>query len=311
MKPLAQIRFASRVFALCLLCSGVSLFVSSAHRLALPLQLASVETPPSTSATDLSHLLAAVRAKAVTLESNSSMSAGFDSFASAHKLSPGAIHYSDYVRVRLLFEATRDAGFWNMHWSITDQPPNSDRIWAQWKSVARPSVVQQTATAECDELSALLAFLVQRSGVKGVGLFWPYPNHTVAVWTVHPPNAQPVRVVIPTSQIFLTEDDTFDTKKFDPWRQKTIYDYTRRNVPDSFELPKPLFDFFLSQLDKYAGASTEGLQQLRNLREAVFQKTLTPEAAAREALRRTAAYSSSNEDRAAFQSFAQDMQSAN
>ena len=43
---------------------------------------------------------------------------------------------------------------------------------------------------------ALLAFLVQRSGVKGVGLFWPYPNHTVAVWTLHSPNAQPVRAVI-------------------------------------------------------------------------------------------------------------------
>ncbi len=266
------------------------------------------QTPVATSKpTDLSHLLAAVHAKATALESNSTMRAGFASFASAHKLPPGAIRYSDYVLVRLLFEATRDAGFWNMHWSITDQPPNSDRIWAQWKSVARPLFVQQTGTAECDELSALLAFLVQRSGVKGIGLFWPYPNHTVAVWTVHPPNAQSVRVVIPTSQIFLTEDDTFDTKKFDPWHQKTIYDYTRCDVPDSFELPKPLFDFFLAQLDKYSGASPSALQPLRNLRDAVFQKTLTPEQAAREALRRRAAFSSSPEDLAAFQYFADDL----
>ena len=257
--------------------------------------------------TDLSHLLAAVRAKATALESRSSVRAGFEAIASEHKLPPSAIRYSDYVLVRLLFEATRDAGFWNMHWSITDQPPNSDRVWTQWKSVARPSFVQQTATAECDELSALLAFLVQRSGVKGVGLFWPYPNHTVAVWTVRPPNAQPVRVVIPTSQIFLTEDDTFDTKKFDPWHQKTIYDYTRRDVPDSFELSKPLFDFFIAQLDKHSGASPSALQQLRNLRDAVFQKTLTPEQAAREALRRRAAFSSSPEDLAAFQYFAADL----
>jgi len=266
------------------------------------------QTPVTTSKpTDLSQLLAAVRDKATTLEANSTMRTGFASFASMHKLPPGSIRYSDYVLVRLLFEATRDAGFWNMHWSITDQPPNSDRIWAQWKSVARPSFVQQTATAECDELSALFAFLAQRSGVKGVGLFWPYPNHTVAVWTVHPPNAQPVRVVIPTSQIFLTEDDTFDTKKFDPWSQKTIYDYTRRDVPDSFELPKPLFDLFLAQLDKYSGASSSALQQLRSLRDAVFQKTLTPEQAAREALRRRAAFSSSPEDLAAFQHFADDL----
>ena len=266
------------------------------------------QTPVATAEpTDLSHLLAAVRAKATALESNSTMRAGFASFASAHKMPPGALRYSDYVLVRLLFEATRDAGFWNMHWNITDQPPNSDRIWAQWKSVARPSFVQQTATAECDELSALLAFLVQRSGVKGIGLFWPYPNHTVAVWTVHPPNAQPVRVVIPTSQIFLTEDDTFDTKKFNSSHQKTIYDYTRRDVPDSFELPKPLFDFFLHQMEKYAGASPDALQQLRNLRDGVLQKTLTPEEAAREALRRRAAFSSSPEDVAAFQYFADDL----
>lgn len=194
-----------------------------------------------------------------------------------------------------------------MHWSITDQPPNSDRIWGQWKSVARPSFTQQTATAECDELSALFAFLAARAGVQNVGLFWPYPNHTVAVWTLHPAHSQPVRVVVPTSQIFLTEEDTFDTKKFDPWRQKTIYVYTRRDVSDSLELAKPLFDFFISQLDKYAGASTEALQQIRNLRGAVFQGTLTPDAASREALRRESAYSRFDADHAAFQSFARDI----
>jgi hypothetical protein len=87
----------------------------------------------------------------------------------------------------------------------------------------------------------------------------------------------------------------------------TIYDYTRRDVSDSFELPKPLFVYFVSQLDKYAGASTEALQQIRNLRDAVFQNTLMPDAAAREALRRENAYSQSESDHAAFQSFATDM----
>jgi hypothetical protein len=33
----------------------------------------------------------------------------------------------------------------------------------------------------------------------------------------------PIRIVTPTSQIFLTDADTFDTRKFDPWRQETIY----------------------------------------------------------------------------------------
>jgi hypothetical protein len=265
---------------------------------------------PQTQAPTLASLISAVRAKSKSLESSPGMRAAYDSFLAAHHLAPGGVSYSDFILVRLTFEATRDAGFWNMHWSITDQPPNSDRIWAQWKTVTQPSFTQKTATAECDELSALFAFLVERSGVKGVGLFWPYPNHTVAIWSFHTTNSAVIRVVVPTSQIFLTENDTFDTRKFDPWHQKTIYDYTRRDAPDSFVLPKPLYDFFLSQMNKYAGASTDALQQIRNLRDAVFQKTLTPDQAAREALRRRAAFSSSTEDQTAFDHFINDFRSS-
>lgn len=236
------------------------------------------------------------------------MRLGFQSFLAAHQLAPESIRYSDYVIVRLLFEATRDAGFWNLHWAITDQPPNSDRIWQQWKNVKRASALESTATAECDELSALYAFLVERSGVKGVGLFWPAPNHTVAVWVVHPATGPVVRVVVPTSQIFLDENDMFDTKKFNPWRQKRIYEYTRRDAPDSFELPKPLFDYFLQQVDKYGGASDLTLQQLRYLREGVFLRTWTPEQAAVEALKKRRALGSGPaEDLAALETFAKDM----
>ena len=103
---------------------------------------------------------------------------------------------------RLLYEATRDAGLWNLHWTITDRPPNSDNIWRQWHAMGQPSALSPTASAECDELSALFAFLARRSGVKGVGLFWPYPNHTVAVWELHPAERPTIRVVVPTSQIF-------------------------------------------------------------------------------------------------------------
>jgi len=264
---------------------------------------------PQPSAPTPSTLISALRAKSQSLQAAPGLRRAYGAFLTEHHLVPNRVPYSDFVLVRTIFEATRDAGFWNMRWSVTDQPPNSDRIWAQWKTVARPSFTGKTATAECDELSALFAFLVARSGIKGVGLFWPYPNHTVAVWSVHPANSPVIRVVIPTSQIFLTENDTFDTHKFDPWRQKTIYDYTRRDVPDSLELPQPLFDFFLSQLDKYGAASSETLQQIRNLRDSAFRGSLTPEQAAREALRRTAAYSSSPDDRAAFQHFAEDIRS--
>ena len=251
-----------------------------------------------------------IRQKAKMLESTSGMRAGFQSFTSSHKLPAESIPYSDYVIVRLLFEATRDAGYWNLHWDITDQPPNSDRIWQQWENVTKPSPLLPTATAECDELSALYAFLVERAGVKQVGLFWPFANHTVAVWTVHPTAAPVIRVVVPTSQIFLDENDLFDTKKFNPWHQKTIYEYTRRDVQDSYQIPTPLIDFFLRQVEKYGGASDATLQRLRYLRESVFLKHWSAERAASEAdARRDLLKSASAEDLAALKNFAQDMRS--
>src|SRR5260370_29608079 len=160
---------------------------------------------PSPSRTTFNHLVRRIQEKAKTLETTSGMRSGFQSFTSSHNLPERSVHYSDYVVVRLLFEATRDAGYWNLHWAITDQPPNSDRIWQQWKSVKRPSALESTATAECDELSALYAFLVERAGVKSVGRFWPAPNHTVAVWLVRPATRPVVRLVVPTCQIVLDE----------------------------------------------------------------------------------------------------------
>jgi hypothetical protein len=236
------------------------------------------------------------------------MRESFQSFTSSYKIAPGSISYSDFVIVRLLYEATRDAGLWNLHWTITDMPPNSDRIWSQWKSVRAVSPLLPTAFAECDELSALFAFLAERAGARTVGLFWPYPNHTVAVWVLHPSPGNEVRVVVPTSQIFLDVTDSFGTRKFNAWHQKTIFEYKRRDAPDSFELPKPLYDFFLQQIDKYAGASDSTLQQIRYLREGVFLKDWTAEEAARDALRRKSDLRSvPSEDQAAFQNFAQDM----
>jgi hypothetical protein len=218
------------------------------------------------------------------------------------------VRYGDYVIVRLLYEATRDAGFWNLHWTITNREPDSDNIWRQWSGVRAPSATAPTASAECDELSALYAFLAGRAGIRRVGLFWPYPNHTVAVWTVGPAGPSEIRVVVPTSQIFLQPADTFGTRRFDPWTQKAIYEYTRRDVPDTFELPAPLAAFFLSQVDKYAGASDATLQQLRYLRESVFLNQRSREDAAREALRlRAALPSPAAEDLAAFAHFAADM----
>jgi len=258
--------------------------------------------------TTLADLRSVMRLKAKSLENSSGMRQGFAALLANHHLAPDSIRYSDYVVVRLYFEATRDAGFWNLHWAITDKPPNSDNIWRQWQQLRAPLPLLPTATAECDELSALFAFLVDRAGVKTVGLFWPYPNHTVAVWVVKPATGATIRVVVPTSQIFLEPTDDFGTTKFDPWHQKTIYEYTRRDVPDSFSLPPKLFSFFVQQVDKYAAASNSTLLQLRYLRSGVLQKAWTPEQAAQQALQQRAALSNPPaEDTAAFDHFVQDM----
>jgi hypothetical protein len=268
------------------------------------------QAPSSVSGTvELRTFVGTIRSKAAALESSQGMRQGFNGFMQTYRLTPGAVRYGDYVLVRLLYEATRDAGFWNLHWTITNREPNSDNIWHQWHDVREPSAARPTASAECDELSALYAFLAARAGIKRVGLFWPYANHTVAVWTVGPAGPSESRVVIPTSQIFLQETDTFGTRRFNAWSQKAIYDYTRRDVPDSFAIPARLAAFFLSQADKYAAASDATLQQLRYLRESVFLKQRSPDAASREALRLRGGVHGSAEDLSAFAAFSSDINS--
>ena len=267
---------------------------------------------PTPATADVAGLISELRAKADRLSGTPGMRDGFQRFTISHQLHADSISYADFVVVRLLFEATRDAGFWNVHWTITNQPPNSDNIWREWQQLQDVSARKPTASAECDELSALYAFLAEREGIRGVGLFWPFPNHTVAVWSVKPRGGETIRVVVPTSQIFLESTDMFDTRKFNPWTQKNIYDYTRRDVPDAFEVPRPLFDFFLAQIDRYAGATDETLQEIRYLREGVFlQQWSAKEAGQRALTRRTILGAAvTPEDSAAYWNFAEDMGTA-
>src|SRR5215467_14628328 len=53
------------------------------------------------------------------------------------------------------------------------------------------------------------------SGCRTSGL----PNHTVAVWVRQLRKGNPVRMVVPTSQIFFDVTDSFGTRKLNPWRQ--------------------------------------------------------------------------------------------
>src|SRR5690606_3294615 len=119
--------------------------------------------------------------------------ADYDAFLIAHGLADHDALYRDYVRVKLAFESTRDGGLWHLRWDITNEKPNSEQIWRQWRDAAAPAVeppsgpaaaLRPTAIAECDELSALFAFVARQLGVRHIGLFWPTWNHVVAVWTV-------------------------------------------------------------------------------------------------------------------------------
>ncbi|MEM7153588.1 MAG: hypothetical protein AAF799_12150 [Myxococcota bacterium] len=195
--------------------------------------------------------------------------ADYEALLEAKGLSDSEALYRDYVRVKLAFEATRDGGFWHLHWDITNEKPNSDQIWKQWRRAegSDDDAPVPTATAECDELSALFAFVARKLGVRHIGLFWPQWNHVVAVWTVQSEEGSPVRIVVPTSPIFLEPDESLGTDGFDPWTQKTIFEYRRRDVKDDHRIDAELARFFVVQARRHGGRSQVELQRLRNARD--------------------------------------------
>lgn len=164
----------------------------------------------------LSHL-------AIEMEKLTAVQKDYESFISLHQLTHSESLYRDYVRVKLIFEATRDGGWWHLKWRVTDQEPNSKKIWKQWGNAKidewKSSTV--TAVAECDELSALFAFLVRKLGVQNVGLLWPRWNHVVAVWSIKE-SQEVIRIVVPTSQVLLSDKASLGTVEFDAYQQSVF-----------------------------------------------------------------------------------------
>jgi hypothetical protein len=189
----------------------------------------------------------------------------FDAMCQRHGLDrSSAALFRDWVRIASVFEATRDAGWWRLRWAITNQEPSSKLIWQAWQRAApglsqTPFALAPSATAECDEISSLTAFFATKLGVARVGLFWPTSNHTIAVWEPSPG----VRVLLPTTQIFLGCDETIDTVAFDARRQRTIFPYGFDDVRASTELPASLARFLVGQTAAYVGASPVVLAALR------------------------------------------------
>jgi hypothetical protein len=232
-------------------------------------------------------LLAALTEEVAVLATSQDIHRDYEAFLLAFELDDSEALYLDFVRIKLAFEATRAGGWWGLTWDITNEEPRSDLIWAHWQTLelgAAPATIDElaplpdtTAIAECDELSALFAFVAQRIGLSAsseVGLFWPTGNHTVAVWTIHSSHSsqaksdKPTRIVIPTSQIFLDGAQTIGTREFNPWRQKTIFDYRRQDAPAKLELPGALASAFVMAVREHGPRPQAELQQLRNDKEA-------------------------------------------
>lgn len=222
----------------------------------------------------IAELLSAIDAAALALADEPVVSAEYRALCASHGLSPSESLHHDYLRVRLVFEATRDGGLWGLRWAITNRPGRSDDVWAQWERarVPAPGTWAVTATAECDELSALFAFLVRKLGIRHAGFLGAGPFHVVAHWTLRPLPGEPwphrgarreVRVVIPTSQIFISADATLGTTEIDAYSAKTVWDYWRTDVPDELTIPAPLARHFVTEL-RLAALPQAELQRRRN-----------------------------------------------
>jgi len=224
----------------------------------------------------LSELIEELHKVAIQAAESKAVQQDYAAFVDKFALQANTELFIDYVRVKIAFEATRGGGWWDLSWAVTDREPNSDYIWDQWsKPDTSPPKDKASAIAECDELSALFAFTARKLGVQDIGLFWPRWNHTVAVWTIKKPNGKEARVVVPTSQIFLSPQASLGTTEFDPWTQKTIYEYRRKDVEENYQFTADLARRFIQKAQANARASQATLQELRNIRSALLSGAST------------------------------------
>jgi hypothetical protein len=198
--------------------------------------------------------------------------AAHERLLSEHGLSAEQAPLESFSRVRLVFEAARDGGLWGIRWAITDQMPRSDQIWEQWSRRAseleaaaesQAAEAQPSAVAECDELSALFAFLVRDMGVTGhLALHWPYWNHVVAVWELPRDHGRKARVIVPTSQVFLSREATLGTRELAT--DRVLFPYARHDLRAEEFLPGALARFLLARAAGLGGAPTEELSARRD-----------------------------------------------
>jgi hypothetical protein len=219
-------------------------------------------------------LVSALRTVADGLTTNPNVVNAHSALLEQHHLSVDELPLSSFSRVRLIFEATRDGGLWDLRWGITDQMPWSDKIWKQWSDRAGQLEMSEadsdeayvpTAVAECDELSALFALLVRDVGIAGfAALHWPVWNHVVAVWQVPRHGGGHARIVVPTSQVFLSRHATLGTTELAT--RRVLFPYARRDLKGDSEVPAALARFLVGRAMTLGGLSSAELGARRNRR---------------------------------------------
>lgn len=190
----------------------------------------------------------------------------YEAFAKRHGIDPATPElWSQFTRLRWLFEATRDGGWWQLRWDITNQEPSSQKIWAAWiKQTPAHAFDAASAVAECDEVTSLFAVAAKRVGIRGVGLYYPRWNHTIAAWAPQglPRQQKTPVVLVPTTQIFLGCADTFDQTTFKT-SLTSIQEYPFKDVRDDAKMPRALAWYLLGQVRAYGEASPDLLALIR------------------------------------------------
>jgi len=225
-------------------------------------QAAPPSSPPTPSAPSAPGTYAAFRERfvarvdAIPLDP---LRAEYQVLARKHGMDPASdALLRDYVRVRTVFEATRDGGYFGVRWAITNQEPSSKLLWAAWQKAPPVSLAAPSCTAECDEISAMTALLGRALGVRRLGLYWPTWNHTIVAWE---PQGTKARVLVPTTQIFQGCAAGIGTTSFSATAQRTVFEYGARDMQDA--QPVPAATFLLAELDVYADASSAMLALIR------------------------------------------------
>ncbi|HEX2881267.1 MAG TPA: hypothetical protein VHO25_17185, partial [Polyangiaceae bacterium] len=85
---------------------------------------------------------------------------------------------------------------------------------------------------------------------------------TVAVWQLPGPQPRATRILVPTSQVFLSREATLGTRELPA--QRVVFPYVRKDLKPNSPLPGTLVRFLIARLRTFGAGSSADLQARRN-----------------------------------------------